>query len=431
MASCWTWCFASDINSDLIIFDLEDTGRKVITCMGKPCDGAWEDEYKTRYLVLKKICVENPDFVSPDFKVGGTTNYYYMAVFETTQRQWELVMGDRPSYFLNDKYYAQRPVENVSYDRVLEDSDSFVKRLRERFQMPGFDLPTECQWVYACMAGGHSFWGTNTTFELLLKNVGAFARVAESTPNSDMYFGDWNPKMDWHRLTGCRAIRRFAPSKGGTTSVGSYPPNAYGLYDMFGNVAELCKGWYGDSSQGKRPVLGGGWKSPLHSSPPAMKSSVFSDGNYCEISDKGFRIVFNLMENGSASEFVGIREPILHYTPSIEKDEPYDIDVESDGQRTKSAILTNCTAKTVTIVGLETGKLHVAVNISTNFIAPFAGAKLEVTLDKGFEKSVNREGILFDDTFFINTVDGGRIPIRLSGWFFHVQKNDSTIRGRQ
>ncbi len=106
------------------------------------------------------------DWADGTFTMGGSctvvlTNAYWIGVFETTQRQWELVKGDRPSYFKNDVYYATRPVEKVSYDMVRGsdagsqwpvsgdvDEDSFLGRLRARTGL-GFDLPTEAQWEFA------------------------------------------------------------------------------------------------------------------------------------------------------------------------------------------------------------------------------------------------------------------------------------------
>lgn len=423
MATAMLGC-AICLSSDFLVLDLLSTNHFWIAYTNESIPCNWKDECKTRYLVLKKIYVDNQDFVSPNFKVGGTTNFFFMGVFEITQRQWELVMGDRPSYFRNKDYYAMRPVESVSYDRILEDFDSFIKRLRRNFNLPGLDLPSENQWEYACRADSSGFWGTNETFSSLLENVETFARVIESTPNGDMFVGDWNPRMNWYRLIGDSPIRRFPPQKGGTIPVGSYPPNGYGLYDMLGNVSELCKGWYGTSDFARRPVRGGGWMDSLSHATISRRTYMPSDGKYCEARDVGFRIVYNLMDSGCPTGFVGMLEPSLYYIPDVEEGEPFNIDVVSDRKRTKSTTLTNCTAKSISITSVDLGNLNIIVNLSTNCIAPYGATRLDVTLDRGFEKSVTRAGTSFDDTFFLETGDGLKIPIRISGWFFYVKKTE-------
>ena len=78
--------------------------------------GGWSDEYKTTKLVLR--------LVKPGtFMMNGScqvtlTKPFYCGVFEVTQKQYELVTGDKPSRFNNASYYATRPVEQVSYDMI-------------------------------------------------------------------------------------------------------------------------------------------------------------------------------------------------------------------------------------------------------------------------------------------------------------------------
>ena len=210
--------------------------------------GGWTDEYKTTKLVLRLI---EPG----TFMMGGSyqvtlTKPFYCGVFEVTQKQYELVTGSNPSYYKGD----MRPVEWVSWDTIRGDSSTydwpssanvdsstFIGKLQARTGL-NFDLPTEAQWEYACRAGTTSTYNNGGDTENDLKQLGRYC----------------NNRSD---------------GKGGTdahTKVGSYEPNAWGLYDMHGNVLEWCLDWYGNlvsgvtdpqgSSSGSGRVLrGGSW----------------------------------------------------------------------------------------------------------------------------------------------------------------------------
>jgi formylglycine-generating enzyme required for sulfatase activity len=129
---------------------------------------------------------------------------FYMGVFEVTQAQWEAVVGTCPSMFGGNPTY---PVEQVSW----EDCQEFIRRLNG-MGIGTFRLPTEAEWEYACRAG------KQTAF-----SFGGDPRKLEKYAN---YFG--TPK---------EGERSPMP-------VGSFAPNAWGLYDMHGNVWEWCSDWY-------------------------------------------------------------------------------------------------------------------------------------------------------------------------------------------
>ena len=195
----------------------------------------WSDEYKTTKLILRYI-------PAGSFIMGGggssdesrrvvLTKPFYMGVFEVTQKQWKLVMGSWPgsspssSYGRGDAY----PAYYVSYNDIrgsssgarwpassAVDTSSFLGRLRAKTGL-NFDLPTEAQWEFACRAG------TATTY----------------------YWGD---AMDG-------AYAWYYNNSGRTTHlVGTRTPNAWGLYDMSGNVWEWCRDWYGTLAYGADPV---------------------------------------------------------------------------------------------------------------------------------------------------------------------------------
>lgn len=240
--------------------------------------GGWTDEYKTTKLVLKRIDPGTFTMGSPEGEVGRTTNGesphqvtlthpYYIGVFELTQRQWELVMGNRPSAFSNTVCYATRPVENISYNQIrgsdlgnwwpqmnTVDEASFMGKLRAKTGRL-FDLPTEAQWEYACRAGTttalNSGKDLSTAVDANMAEVGRYYYNSGAFDNSY----DYNGSTD----------------ETGTAKVGSYLPNAWGLYDMHGNVGEICLDWYkaGDLANATDPVgpgegssrliRGGGW----------------------------------------------------------------------------------------------------------------------------------------------------------------------------
>jgi formylglycine-generating enzyme required for sulfatase activity len=136
---------------------------------------------------------------------------FYIGKFPITQAQWNILMGRNPSRFKN----AKRPVENVSWYDALE----FCKRLSKKTGHP-YRLPSEAEWEYACRAG------TTTPFHF-------GEAIMPDLANYD-----------------CR--KKYASGIQGTfrkrtTNVGSFPPNAFGLYDMHGNIWEWCADpWHSD-----------------------------------------------------------------------------------------------------------------------------------------------------------------------------------------
>ena len=149
------------------------------------------------------------------------TKPFYMGKYEVTQEQWQQVMRRSPSHF---KGNTKNPVELLSWN----DCQSFVKKLNARTNEKGtFALPTEAEWEYAC-------------------------RADTSTP---LYFGDDERSLDdyaWYRdhYAWYACARKAVVC---THPVGQKKPNAFGLYDMYGNVLEWCADWYGEGYYKKSP----------------------------------------------------------------------------------------------------------------------------------------------------------------------------------
>jgi len=140
------------------------------------------------------------------------TRGFYMQTTEVTQGQWKAVMGNNPSRFKQGDDY---PVEYVSWDDVQE----FIEKLNKREDEDRYRLPTEAEWEYACRAG------TTTPFSF---------GMCLSTEQAN-YDGNYP-------LDGCSKGRY----RDKTVSVASFSPNAWGLYDMHGNVEEWCQDRFGD-----------------------------------------------------------------------------------------------------------------------------------------------------------------------------------------
>lgn len=132
---------------------------------------------------------------------------FWLAETTVTQRLWQTTMGENPSYFKGDN----RPVETVNWD----DAQAFINKLNQIHPDLTVRLPWEVEWEYACRAG------TQTPF-----NFGT-----ELTINKVNYRGTWEYKEnEWGE-----------GAKKSTADVKTYLCNAWGLYEMHGNVWEWCQ----------------------------------------------------------------------------------------------------------------------------------------------------------------------------------------------
>lgn len=275
-------------------------------------EGGWSLEYKTTKLVLKLIPPGTFLMGSPDNELGHNwrgyaqevlhkvtlSSPYYMGVFEISQQQYRLVMGSSPSAYGGDS----RPVERVSYNTIRGstlgaawpnhrqvDATSFMGKIRSRTGMT-FDLPTEAQWEYACRAGSTTAInnGKDITGTQYCNNMAEVARYGGNN-------GDGRGGYSQH------------------TEVGSYLPNAWGLYDMHGNVKEWCMDWWqnnlsatavsdpkGTTTGSYRVVRGGDFSN----------SSGYGYAAACRSAYRGFPADYGTTPNYS-NEYLGFRTVCL------------------------------------------------------------------------------------------------------------------------
>jgi len=153
-----------------------------------------------------------------------TLSSYAMMTTEVTQAQWQAMMGSNPSYFKGD----DRPVEQVSWN-VVQD---FITKLNQRDPGKGYRLPTEAEWEFACRAGSTGRWCFGDD-EAQLDDY------AWTYTNS----GDRPLTEDWD-------VNQLSPNNCRTHPVGQKRANAWGMYDLHGNVWEWCQDWYGNYSRG-------------------------------------------------------------------------------------------------------------------------------------------------------------------------------------
>lgn len=154
------------------------------------------------------------------------TKPYYLGIFEVTQKQYNLLTDTWPSYFTAER--ETRPVETVSYSTLrgadgtgnwyqnppVHSRGSFFYAVAPKFGFSRLDFPTEAQWEHACRAGTVAY-----TYDVSVQ-ARTLGRCKDEKPADG---------VDASTL----------PAVGGTAKVGSFRPNAWGLYDMMGNVQEF------------------------------------------------------------------------------------------------------------------------------------------------------------------------------------------------
>jgi formylglycine-generating enzyme required for sulfatase activity len=183
------------------------------------------------------------------------TQAFELGVYEVTQEQYEAVMGTNPSHFKG----PQNPVENVSWNDAVEFCRKLSAMPAEKSAGYVYRSPTEAEWEYACRAGTT----TKYSFGDSDSELGDYAWYGNNSGDQQIDASNiWNTDQDNY-------FDRLLDNNCRTHPVGEKKPNAWGLYDMHGNVWEWCQDWYGDypsgavtdptgSTSGDRRVLRGG-----------------------------------------------------------------------------------------------------------------------------------------------------------------------------
>ena len=180
---------------------------------------------------------------------------FWMGRYEVTQEQWQRVMGDNPSCFNEERIGPKaryHPVEMVSWYDVQQ----FLQTLNEWAGIDKYHLPSEAQWEYAARAGTETLYFFGDDLELLHEYA---------------WYGEYS-KHD------------------GTHHIGQLKPNDWGLYDMYGNVAEWCADLWHENYVGA-PSDGSVWESDAESSDRVQRGGSWNEFSFlCESTVRYFGI---------------------------------------------------------------------------------------------------------------------------------------------
>ena len=181
--------------------------------------------------------VDEPDRYDDEIQRQVRVSSFSIGKYQVTQKEYEEIMGNNPSHFKGEQ---NLPVENVSWFDAIEycnkrsqwegltpvytiDGSGNNRTVSWNREANGYRLPTEAEWEFACRAG------TTTTFYTGNNITTSQANYNGNYPYNNNSNGEYREK---------------------TMSVGSFPANRWGLYDMHGNVWEWCWDWYGDYESG-------------------------------------------------------------------------------------------------------------------------------------------------------------------------------------
>ncbi len=295
--------WAPDVPPPVLDIDLTaKTARYYSSVEFLPEGGLTNDIYRTTHLVMRKVPAAGATFTmgSPEDEnewrntsevqhLVALTNDYYLAIYETTRKQFALLgctvhatYGEQETPYAGDDP-DQAPIGRILYDNlrgsVADGIDwpatgsnvgGYLATIRKATGLD-LDIPTEAQWEFACRAG---------TTTALYTGKGNTAQWG----NSDVSGIAW--------FTGTSGNQVHA--------VGGKEPNAWGFYDMYGNQREWCRDWYGAYDTSASPAVDP--LGPASGSERVIRSSYYYDGA------KGMRSAFRSSQApGTANTTYGFR----------------------------------------------------------------------------------------------------------------------------
>lgn len=260
--------WALDNTPDYMVVDLaQNSDRRIryfVSTNALPGGLLANEDYRTKLLVMRRVHAKDVTYSMGSScelgRQGGNarneaarlvtlTNDFYLAVFPTTQSQWWMTYTDTAvKAQCNVGETAMRPMENITFCRVRENSgssqntayqypkaphpSSWLGLTRTRTTCADFpngldlDLPSEAQWEYAARAGhGDGYWGNGAPISSATNDPNMPGRCRHEQQNPD------------------NQTAAVAPDVGGTAIVGTHAPNSWGFYDMHGNVWEFGLDW--------------------------------------------------------------------------------------------------------------------------------------------------------------------------------------------
>ncbi|MEH2178539.1 caspase, EACC1-associated type [Nostoc sp.] len=226
-------------------------------------------------LEMVEILAGSFNMGSPPGETGETKNEepqhavnvpaFFIGKFEVTQKQYKQIMGTNPSNFkgVNRPVEqvswkgANHPVEQVSWDDAVDFCEKLSQKVGRKYR-----LPSEAEWEYACRAGTTTPFHFGDTITTELANYNGNYTYTSA------------PKGKYRQET---------------TEVGSFPPNAFGLYDMYGNVWEWCQDTWHDSYEGA-PSDGSAWIDNDNQSFCLRGGSWFNNPKSCRSASRNFNL---------------------------------------------------------------------------------------------------------------------------------------------
>lgn len=229
---------------------------------------------------------------SPQHEV--TVPAFFMGKYPVTQAQYEAVMGTNPAHFKDKPDSPLRPVENVSWS----DANEFCTRLSEKTDR-AYRLPSEAEWEYACR-------------EMTSPPVPFLAEEGSKKIYPPFHFGETITtdlaNYDGRSIYGKGTKGEYRQE---TTPVGYFDvANAFGLYDMHGNVREWCadnwhdnyegaptdgSAWLKGGNENRHPLRGGSWIDDPHYCRSACRiNNLFGSRYYDYFDDRGFNLGFRV-----------------------------------------------------------------------------------------------------------------------------------------